>query len=234
MSPYIDPNSAPGYFHAGFKVGWAKHHLRLLDKEIGDFLGSDPKPYTVTFQDDLEAGEYIIKFDLAPAPLTLALMAGDFVACLRGSLDHLASALTLRPGGSPNDRASFPIIPINNSNGRKSFNLALHGVPAAAIEIIRSLQPYHAGDAYVSSKLWRLHRLWNIDKHRRIPLHPAGINLQLTHPAEMPPLSTGADNSGVVRFPLAAKPYIHVKPTMEITINFGDANEGIIVPFKEL
>jgi hypothetical protein len=234
MSPYIHPDHAPGYFNAGFKVGWAKHHLRLLDKEIAGYLGGDPKPYTLTTKDDFDTGEYVITFDLAPPPVDLALIVGDWVACLRGSLDHLATALTLCPGGTYNDRASFPVIDLNNGRGRRSLNLATQGIPSKALEIIKSLQPYHAGDAFVTTKLWRLNRLWNIDKHRRIPLEPTALHMKLTHPAEIPPLSAGTDNSGIVRFPLSAKPHIKLEPTMEVGINFGDTSEGIIMQYPEL
>jgi hypothetical protein len=230
----IDPGSAPGHFHAGFKVGWAKHHLRLLDKEIGSYLGQADKPYTVKAEDDVERGEYVISLGLKPPLFSLALMAGDFVACLRGSLDHLVTALTLCIGGRYNDRASFPIIGVNTGANRKSFNNATSGVPGQAVAIIRELQPYHAGDGYKASKLWILHRLWNIDKHRRIPLQPAMIKFETGHPAQFPPLPERAKNSGVVRFPLAAKPYIELKPRVEISITFGDISEGISVTYEDL
>ena len=146
MSPYLDPDRSPGYFNAGLKVGWAKHHLRLLDQKIGEYLGGDPKPYSVSTEDDLDAGEYVIRFDLEPPPIDLALIAGDFVACLRGSLDHLATALTLCSGGVYYDRASFPIIGIDDRDGQSSLKRAVKGVPGPAVDVIKTLQPYHAGE----------------------------------------------------------------------------------------
>ncbi len=232
MSPYIDPDNAPLNFHAGFKVGWAKHHLRLLEAEVKGFL--DSKPYAVFAQDDLERGEYILHLHVAPPPLTMALMVGDWAACLRGSLDHLATALTKTPRGTYNERASFPIIGVKNSNTQGSSMNALKGVPGAAVDIIEALQPYHAGNAYKTTKLWRLHRLWNIDKHRNIPLDKTSLNVKFGYPAYITPISGGTDGSGIVRFPLSAKGQVNLQPTVEIGIQFGDPGEGIVIPYREL
>ncbi len=108
----------------------------------------DPKPYSFSTEDDLEAGEYVIRFDLQPLPVALALMAGDFASCLRGSLDHLATALTLCTGGTYNDRASFPVIGIADADGQSLFKRSVRGVPGAAVDVIEALQPYHAGKAH--------------------------------------------------------------------------------------
>lgn len=96
----------------------------------------DPKPYSFSTEDDLEAGEYVIRFDLQPLPVDLALMAGDFVSCLRGSLDHLATALTLCTGGTYNDSASFPVIGINDASGQSSFKRCVRGIPDLAVDVI--------------------------------------------------------------------------------------------------
>jgi hypothetical protein len=214
------------------KVDWAKHHLSLLEKEVHRFL--DRPPYTIMAEDDLEAGEYRVSLDVDPVSSAIVLMLGDFVHCLRGSLDHLACHLTLTQGGTPNPKASFPVMAVDNADTRRDFAKQVIGIPPAAIGEIKSFQPYHAGDRAQITKLWQLHRLWNIDKHRRIPAHSTRANLGFTHPPHVIPISRGDDNSGIVRFPLSAKPDIQVDPTLEITILFGDEEEGIMVAPVEL
>ena len=230
----INYETAPKHFNPGLKIGWAKHHLRRMDKVLRRFLESEPRPYSITQRDDAEAGLFVVAFDLQAPPIELALMAGDFVSCLRGALDHLATALTHCKGGTPNHRASFPVIGVNNAEARKAFRNSLKGVPLEATALIESLQPYHQEAAYKHTHLWKLHRLWNIDKHRRIPLSPTSLNMKLTHPEHMPPISNGQDGCGVVTFPLAAKPYVEVNPVLDISIQFGDVHENILVPYAEL
>jgi hypothetical protein len=50
----------------------------------------------------------------------------------------------------------------------------------------------------------------------------------------MPPIDSGSDNSGVMRFPLAAKGKVHLQPPVKVGVEFGDKEEGIIVPYGEL
>ena len=44
------------------------------------------------------------------------------------------------------------------------------GMPDAAISAIRELQPYNLTDFRISH-LWKLNKLWNIDKHRHVLPH---------------------------------------------------------------
>lgn len=227
----VDAASNPHY-NAGLKLAWANKHLRAFDAEVGRFLQG--KTHSIWTEDDLEADEYVLHLDPEPLGVELGLIAGDALCCMRASLDHLACALTLTPQGIRNDKASFPIIPVRNSSGRKLFSSSLNGVPAAAIKIIDDLQPYHHGDAYTKSQLWKLHRLWNIDKHRRIPLYAAGVQVPVSFPNDMPPIARETDDGGVLRFPLTAKPHVNFVPPVKFNIYLGDESEGIILSAKEL
>jgi hypothetical protein len=60
----INLDRGPKYINAGLKVGWAKHHLRALDKEIGKYLRDEP--YLIATQDDLETGEYVVSLGAKP------------------------------------------------------------------------------------------------------------------------------------------------------------------------
>ncbi len=229
---YINPASAPGDFDPKLKVGWARHHLRLLNAEMRKFSDSDL--HGIHAYEDLEAGEYVLTITDDAMNVEMALMVGDWASCLRGSLDHLATHLTHCTGGKVNNRASFPVIGEWNNDGRRLFKQSIAGVPLEAVKIIDSFQPYHSGAAYERTKLWRLHKLWNIDKHRRIPIHPSISQVKIGHPSDVSPLPGWADNRGVVRFPLAVKSQVDFDSTVKVTAYFGDSSEGIILPYEEL
>lgn len=227
----IDRSLVPGNIDSRLKIGWAKHHLRALDAEIARFR--EGEAYTISTKDDFESGEYVVRLDVGLHLVNIELIAGDFVACLRSSLDYLAYALTLIPGGTPNDKSSFPILDVMNSNRRGQFERAVRGIPGPAVAVIESLQPYHDGDAYNATKLWRLQRLWNIDKHRRIPFHQTVAKMNLVFPHGMYPVMSGTEEGSEARFPLAAKGKVYLKPPIQVSIEFGDAAEGVIVPYEE-
>lgn len=214
------------------KLSWAKKHLDALDVEVGRFLRGET--HSVRSEDDLESGEYILYLDPTPVDVTLGLIAGDAISCMRASLDHLACALTHTRGGQINTNASFPVLPFDNAKGRKLFKDSVIGIPKDAKEIIALFQPYHHGNANKATKLWKLHRLWNIDKHRRIPIYGVLAQIPVTFPTDMPPVSGGAASPGVMRFPLAAKAHVKLDPAVKVNIQFGDETEDIIVPAHEL
>jgi hypothetical protein len=53
-------------------------------------LNEESEPYGISAEDDLNAGKHILTITLDDPPFAVALIAGDFVYCLRSSLDHLA------------------------------------------------------------------------------------------------------------------------------------------------
>ena len=220
--------------NARLKLRWAHHHLQLLNTEVTRFLNGDPKPYRVLREDDLEAGEHVIRYSVDALPVHIVLILGDFVSALRSSLDHLAGLLTNIPTGTPSLKASFPIIGRLDKKGLELFDKSTQGVAPKAIDVIRSLQPYQIGDLYKSTKLWKLNRLWNIDKHRRIPYHGTVGQIRISYPSSVTPIVGGQNNSGEARFLLSDKPYVNLEPSIDIIIQFGDESEGIIVPAHEL
>ena len=64
---------------------WAKHHLNLLLGEIGEYLGGHP--YSLSFEDDLKAGEHIVKLELKPLR--------DRVGLTSGTLFRVSAALSI-------------------------------------------------------------------------------------------------------------------------------------------
>ena len=186
------------------------------------------KPYTVIEKTDFEKVLHIVRIEIAPTPEVIAMLFGDFVCCLRSSLDQLAWRLAHLPPVRTFTRTqerqiNFPIFEMRNAtydDRRKLF-------PPAVADIIDSLQPYLRGNAFRDDPLWQLNELWTLDKHRTIPTLPYALNVgfpgtgwqrfvhidRLTYDLE-------------VRFPLAfAWTYpVNLKPNVSVEILFGETN----------
>lgn len=99
---------------------------------------------------------------------------------------------------------------------------------------MKSLQPYNSGNAFKLTHLWRLNRLWNIDKHRHIILHAVILDIKFDNlPAAMSPIMEIVGDYGVMRFPLASKPYVKLNPPPKLSVQFGHEAEGIILEMRD-
>jgi hypothetical protein len=202
------------------KLGRAELHLKSLDAELKLFAKTDP--YTITREDDLKTQLHIIKTKLADVPDHIPMIVGEAVYCMRCSLDQLVWSMARRLGGTLHpDQTQFPIIGVNNSIGRKQFARQTEGVPDAAIDEIRSFQPYHRGATYKAHPLWRLNTLSNTDKHRRIPAN--GSEATMRFPAELREFMTleTLDDYGITSIPLAMKHKVALNPRVAFKVNFG-------------
>ena len=144
------------------KIQRGREHLEELRKEIGTFYAT--KPYEVTPKRNPSRGliYYVSKVD--PVPTHLATIAGDVIQNLRSALDHLSWQLFLVGGGTANARnIYFPIAKDALSSASKLNELRRMGVRANAIAVFDSIQPFKSGN---DEKLWVLHNLNIIDKHR--------------------------------------------------------------------
>jgi hypothetical protein len=117
-----------------------------------------------------------------PPPLRIAVLCGDFVHNLRSSLDHLARALVLESGGTPNDDpgdgpvTQFPVLEERlTRNGNVRPLRIIGGISPPAEFLLETVQPYQRVDDPTLHPLWILNRLWNVDKHRT--LNVVGVNL---------------------------------------------------------
>ncbi|HSL04453.1 MAG TPA: hypothetical protein VK901_13070 [Nitrospiraceae bacterium] len=161
------------------KLNGARSHLRNLEIEIHKWLREDH--YNLIPEHDPNGGpnDWQIRMyaDLSPPHWSAAI--GDVLHNLRGALDHLvfalASTFSLHPLTKEiTEKSEFPIYGDIRGEGVAAVEARycgdmtrkLVGVPPAAKTLIKSLQPYHAGHAYVTNPLWILHELSNIDKHR--------------------------------------------------------------------
>jgi len=202
----------------------AKVHLDDLRKQLDIFHKS--KPYAlVPLEDDIENQRYRVRVQINDIPDPIPLIAGDLFYCLRSSLDQLVWSLASLTIKYP-EHTQFPIF---EESSPKKFKRFTCGVPAKAVEIIDSLQPYHGRDAAAiqADLLWRLNLLCVIDKHRRIPVHGDEIFFRL--PKTLQPFlrfdSTG--EVGVMSIPLSLKSQMTLNPDISFKVSFGDVDAGI-------
>jgi hypothetical protein len=153
------------------KRQWAKKHLDSLTAELAIY--HELNSCRISTSDDTENGWYIVRAEVPRSDRVYhsALIVGDFVSCLRASLDHLIWQLALIRNASPSKKICFPICEEDVANTRRQIAHATEGIPPKALAIVKSMQPYNSGPAFKSTHLWRLHKLWNIDKHRQVAAH---------------------------------------------------------------
>lgn len=220
------------------KMGRAKKHLDVLGRAIRCYRSHPEKVNRVSSYEDLEAGDFVIKTEALDEDtlLTFGLIAGDFIHNVRSSLDHLAWSLALKVNRKPPRRICFPIEKEDSLDAQINITKATHGIPEEAIAIMKSLQPYNSGNAYKSTHLWRLHALWNLDKHRSIASHSTVSDEILRVPPDMAAVikREAFDNGAIVRIPLALKHRImRFNPNPGVDVRFGDQEEGIIVSLQD-
>lgn len=144
------------------KFARARTHLESLSGSVQVYAKSDP--IAAQEEEDIATGDlvYRVRYRLEPPTHEWSLLAGDAIHNARSALDHLAWALVIRDGGQPTSRTQFPIAE-DDVKGRRAINGDnLHGVAKETREIVRSMKPWQGGD----DKLWQLHRLDIVDKHR--------------------------------------------------------------------
>lgn len=163
----------PEYIHTGhpldgprLKIIRAYEHLEAFEHGLNAFV--TPTPYRMVGQLDADEAFYVYHIEQSkPMPLSSWMDASEAVTSLRHALDHLAWQLAIvgvRERGEtrePFDRTEFPI------HWREPFaDWKVRDLPDRAVEIIKSLQPYHRGEAAKRELLWMLHELDIVDKHR--------------------------------------------------------------------
>lgn len=157
------------------KLRRADFHLADLVRQVTAFV--DAKPYGIKVVSEPTPGRFEIRSSVtAQIPLELSTVAGDAIHNLRSVLDHLIWELSLLNYQSqhslvtrPDRAVQFPIYAEVPSE--TLFRRRVKSLPAAAIEIVRALQPYVATPANPkTSPLWLLNDLDVWDKHKRIPL----------------------------------------------------------------
>ena len=156
------------------KMDRARLHLENLDFAVQKWL--EVHADLVREETDPETGDDLIVVE-APAVLpadAISLIAADCIHNLRASLDQLAFSLSWAHTTGPlakrvAESCEFPIYGPREPTAR-DLKKRMGAVHPDAQAIIKDLQPHHAGDAFAREKLWILDQLWNLDKHRMLPL----------------------------------------------------------------
>jgi hypothetical protein len=152
LGDFIDPGQSGLVIVGESNVKDAiKNAVTSAEKETAEDLGVDPK----------ETDHWPIASEFGRSRrLRSGRSWGDALHCARTPLDHLAYILVLADGGQPTTQTAFPIF--DNRVSRSDLRGKVKGASQQAISDILDLHPWRGGD----DKLWLLHRLDIIDKHR--------------------------------------------------------------------
>jgi len=146
------------------KTNRAKEHKKNLEAEIATFLNTNP--YKVSTKIDAKTKRLIYYIQSADdLPKNIALTTGDIIQNLRSSLDQLAYQLFLQNSGSTAQgrHIQFPIsMDLSGYEARKGTDT--NGISSQAKNLIDAIKPYRGGN----DRLWQIHELSNIDKHRTL------------------------------------------------------------------
>jgi hypothetical protein len=213
------------------KTARAREHLEELRERLRLFR--EDEPISFKREDDLSNQQHIVRIKIKVIPDKITLIAGDFLYCLRSSLDQLVWALAKNVG-------SYPIgtqFPIFDHRDQGKFNRNTLGVPSGAVAIIESYQPYNAQSPTLMKEhlLWQLNKLCNIDKHRRIPTDATIIDFNFPDfPRKFISLANFDPDAEIITVPLGLKDYMKINPMANLNVTFGDSYEGIRCDFARL
>lgn len=206
------------------KTARAKEHLEDLRERLQRYR--DHEPIRFLREDDHTNGTHVVRIKIKPIPDKIPLIAGDFLYCLRSSLDQLVWALAKNVGSYP-EGTQFPIL---ENRDAKKLARNTSAVPADAVIIVESLQPYNAQNPSLvrSHLLWQLNKLCNIDKHRRIPTDATIMDFNFPDfPRQYKDRIKFDADREIVTVPLELKSYVTPAPVANLNVTFGDSYENI-------
>lgn len=172
------------------KLRQADRHIAHLRREVEQFR--DATPYTLKPEATDIPGRYAYRLRYTrPIPVDFSAIVGDVLNNLRAALENVAYEIARRgqDGSLRPDQESVPQFPICATPDEfadffsSAKRKALYSEQAQAA--LRIVQPFanaemalEAGDELwrsyeeeaIYSQLYRLHKLWNIDKHRRLTI----------------------------------------------------------------
>lgn len=156
------------------KMDRACIHLRNLELAVKEWLEAHLD--LVQEETDPDTGDDVVFVDAPAVPPAdaVSLIAADCIHNLRASLDQLVFSLSWAYTAGPllKEIAEGCEFPIYGPRAPKERELRkrIGAIHPDACSLIKDLQPHLAGDAFASEKLWILDQLWNLDKHRTLPL----------------------------------------------------------------
>jgi hypothetical protein len=150
------------------KVERAEQHIRDAKGAIAAFL--DIGPYEVVARIDKDTGQRVYTMSrVDPVPPYISGIIGDVLHNLRAALDHLAFALWERGSREGSERGiSYPVTDTADPAKYRTERVRkIPGVRQQVVDAIDATEPYEGG---AGGQLLVLHKLNNIDKHRRLNL----------------------------------------------------------------
>jgi hypothetical protein len=213
--------------HAELKVERALEHLHSLEGEMEQYYCSSP--YSVQRYNDLERGRHIIKVGLKEPSDRTYLLVGDFAYCLRGALDYIVYSLVVaNTGKALHTQVQWPVLKHTN---QERFDSYTKGMAVEAAHLIEQFQPYQGGN-FKEHAIWQLHRLNNIDKHRRLSVFENWLDMQFPQLKKTDDVSRDAER-GEITLPLSlSQTEMRLNPRPAVW--FADAEEGLRVDAKRL
>lgn len=190
------------------KVARTWEHVRQLEAEITEFMTGlkQGESYDIAVEIEPEPRKEVRRLRvLTPIPaLRWGILVGDIVHNARSALDHLIEQATIAHHGTPLPRTDFPVFTDRDDffrreksgePARSSGLYAIRGVSPQVRAVVEKLQPYQRGSEYRRSPLWVLHELWNMDKHRVVPVVGISTRADQTLDQAGPPLPLGPGKS---------------------------------------
>jgi len=226
------------------KLSRARSHLDDLETKLANWANSGH--HSVFNEPDPDSGPDCFRLRVSADPVPVdpfAVLIGDVLHNLRGTLDHLAYALAEKHTGRPlpDDIAKDSEFPVFGHKDLKAIRKKIRGIDPTAQTIIESLQPYQRGNHFTSDPLWKLHELSNIDKHRLLlvgalsnaaaAFRPSlSYNYQFTHAIQVYdiPLEPEAVTLRYGAVPVDPRQQMHVDfdPLLKIVFRYGGAVDG--------
>lgn len=215
------------------RLDWTWQHIQEIEGEVNDLLSGGPL-YDVSVEPQPDGLTYLYRAHLLRAiPPTLGLQAADCVHNLRATLDNIAWGLvsTYR---TPTWGTAFPICRTARRWQERALP-KLAGIDQRAIDLIESLQPYHASDRK-NHWLVLLDNPWNRDKHRSpmvvgsIP-RSTGTYVGVDEPLADFVIYTGrgiGDNMVVGRAVYASREHTHRQPNFAFQIAIEEGGAGYV------
>ncbi len=232
----------------------AKHRrgveqLNVLNDAILEYLGREPKPYSLRGQFHPDRCEYVFVGKILESMEDLAYwgtVLGDVLHNFRCALDHLVCQLVLlNTGRECTGDNQFPICTTGENywsrgkSGRNTRDWRLQGVADEHKAIIDTLQPYrtHGMRPNQIEVLAGLQKFSNLDKHRLI--HPTLFAVDVHDSSDFALISNddAGDMTGqaldalttdretevlAVRFPCPGpNPDVRVEGELPISVGFG-------------
>lgn len=187
-------------------VGHKFEHARALTQKLRESFNewqAETGPLSrIVRTSDPNRVDLVANIPNSPRVTEWSLLFGDIIHNYRSSLDALTWSLAHLDGAVPDDddaqRIYFPLSK-DEAHWEKLRKGALRSIPAFALNRLRSLQPWHGGDADKAIGMV-LHKLDIEDKHRqalqlRVMFDPkAGISMLL---ATQPTDATGPGDDPV-------------------------------------